>query len=275
MANNHESLPKLCWLKPKDVKIPEMRLHSRFEDSMSFKESIEENGVIQPIYVFEDDDGNKWLADGQNRLETAKELGENLIQAYVLHGSEKDAMLYSVKLNVLRGKVNLGELAEFLANVKASFGWTVEKIASELHLSKGYVSKLLSIAENPVVLEKLKNGLLSYKEAYNEVLSFPGKQELKDTGQPLTDSGLTATSNLKDAMEEGERFIPLVEDDLKPEASESKKTEYMTCDFCGKILSRIDVRWIRVHADEYDRVLLLIKSEAEREAQNELSQPER
>ncbi|MEM2518587.1 MAG: hypothetical protein QXO49_06515, partial [Candidatus Bathyarchaeia archaeon] len=61
-------------------------------------------------------------------------------------------------------------------------------------------------------------------------------------------------------------------DDLKPEA-EPKKTEYMTCDYCGKILSRLDVKWIKVHSEEYDKVLLAIHSLAERETRNESSQP--
>jgi len=297
MTNNAavpSKMPRLCWLKVEEVRIPEGRLRSRFEDYDNFNESVKANGVIQPIHVCEDKDGVYWLADGQNRLEALKSQGKTLIQAYVMPGSKQDAILHSAKLNVLRGKVNVGELAEFLLNLRKDM--KVEEIAESLRLSKGYVSKLLSIAQNKPALEKLKAGLISYKEAYNEVSckfsgeteSFPGKQESQETihkaeslvtkqeteeaMQPLTDEDLGITTNLKQAMEEGKRFKPLGPDDLKPEA-EPRKTEYMTCDYCGKILSRLDVKWIKVHAEEYDKVLLLIKGEAERETRNESSRP--
>ncbi|MEM3628280.1 MAG: hypothetical protein QXE06_02815 [Candidatus Bathyarchaeia archaeon] len=45
------------------------------------------------------------------------------------------------------------------------------------------------------------------------------------------------------------------------------------CDYCGRLLSRLDVKWIKVHSEEYDKVLLAIHSLAERETQNESSQP--
>ncbi|MDW8003989.1 MAG: ParB/RepB/Spo0J family partition protein [Thermofilaceae archaeon] len=121
-------MPKLCWLKIENIKIPTFRLHSHFENTMDFEESIKADGVIQPIHIFEDENGVYWLADGQNRLETAKSQGKLMIPAYVLHGSKQDAILHSAKLNVLRGKVNVGELAEFILNVKVSFNWTVEKL---------------------------------------------------------------------------------------------------------------------------------------------------
>ncbi|MEM3697410.1 MAG: ParB N-terminal domain-containing protein [Candidatus Bathyarchaeia archaeon] len=296
MTNNAampSKMPRLCWLKVEDVRIPEGRLRSHFDDQDDFNESVRANGVIQPIHVCEDKSGVYWLADGQNRLEALKSQGKTMIQAYVVKGSKQDAILHSAKLNVLRGKVNVGELAEFLLNLRKDM--KVEEIAESLRLSKGYVSKLLSIAQNKPVLEKLKAGLISYKEAYNEVSckspeevqSFPGKQEsqetihkaesltvkqeFEETRQPLTDEDLGITTNLKRALEEGKRFKPLGPDDLKPE--ESRKTEYMTCDYCGKILSRLDVKWIKVHAEEYDKVLLLIKGEAERETRNESFQP--
>ncbi|MCS7096706.1 MAG: hypothetical protein RMK50_06560, partial [Nitrososphaerota archaeon] len=89
--------------------------------------------------------------------------------------------------------------------------------------------------------------------------------------QPLTDEDLGITTSLKQAMEEGKRFKPLDPDDLKLE--EPRKTEYMTCDFCGRLLSRLDVKWIKVHSEEYDKVLLTIHNLAERETRKESSRP--
>jgi ParB/RepB/Spo0J family partition protein len=296
-------MPTLKWLKVDDIQIPENRLHSRFKRIGVFESNVKSEGVIQPIFVFEDDKGNYWLADGQNRLEITKKMGKPLIQAYVLHGSKEDAIAYSVKLNKLRGKVNTGELAEFLLYLQKTFDWNNQTLAEKTGLSKSYVSELLAIAENSQILEKLKKGLISKKEALTScksslanIIPKPETQEkpsessfaepvsqetrhekpteITTVGQkPLTDEDLGLTSNLKEAMETGKRFKPLSPEDLKPQ--ESKKTEYMTCDYCGRILSRIDAKYLRVHSDEYDKVLLAIKklAEAERESQKDSSQP--
>ncbi|MEM3011421.1 MAG: ParB/RepB/Spo0J family partition protein, partial [Candidatus Bathyarchaeia archaeon] len=248
------AIPSLRWLKVTDIKIPEGRLHSHFDDHSDFEESIKAEGVIQPIHVCEDKDGVYWLADGQNRLEALKSQGKLIIPAYVWHGSKQDAVLFSAKLNVLRGEVNVGEFAEYVLNLKERYGMTVEDIAKSIGRSKGHVSKLLAVAQNRELLEKVRKGELSLKEAYerlesftvkpisqetiHEAESFPGKQKSEVTRQPLTDEDLGITTNLKQAMEEGKRFKPLSPDDLKAEA-EPRKTEYMTCDYCGRLLSRL------------------------------------
>jgi ParB/RepB/Spo0J family partition protein len=278
-------MPTLKWLKVDDIRIPEGRLRSYIEGHEDFEESIKAEGVIQPIYVFEEEGQNGkpiyWLADGGNRLEVAKRQDRPIIQAYVLHGSEDDALLYSAKLNVHRGKVNVGELAEFVKRLKDR-GMKVEEIADSLRLSKGYVSELLAVAENGEILEKLKKGFFSLREAYKSLKSSfaePISQETRqekpseiptvETPKPLTDEDLGLTPKLKEAMEGKAQFKP-----LGPE-TESKKTEYMTCDYCGGILSRLDVKWIKVHSEEYDKVLLAIHkmAEAERETRNGSSQP--
>jgi ParB/RepB/Spo0J family partition protein len=288
-------MPTLKWLKVDDIRIPEGRLKSHIENHEDFEESIKAEGVIQPIYVFEEEGQNGksiyWLADGGNRLEVAKRQDKPIIQAYVLHGSMEDALLYSAKLNVHRGRYNIGELCEFVKRFKDK-GMKGEEIAENLKLSKSYISQLLTIAENPEIVEKLKKGLISKEEAYKScksLLSKPVSEETRykekpsetltvetprvEPAKPLTDQDLGLTSNLREAMEGKAQFKPLGPEDLKPQ--ESKKTEYMTCDYCGRILSRVDARYLRVHSEEYDKVLLAIKklAEAERETRNGSSQP--
>jgi ParB/RepB/Spo0J family partition protein len=277
-------MPTLRWVKVDDVHIPEGRLNSYFEDREDFEASVKAEGVINPIYVIEDKDGTLWLADGKNRLETAKKYGKPLIQAYVSHGSVEDALLFSAKLNVHRGRVNIGELAEFVKRLKGK-GLKVEEIADSLRLSKGYISQLLTIAENPEIVEKLKKGIISQMEAYKSSKSLVTKQvseetihekpsEIPTVGQkPLTDEdlGLTSRSSVIEHFQHKEAEKTQKMETVSGE--KSRKTEYMICDYCGKILPRLDVRWIKVHSDEYDKVLLAIRELAERETQNESSQP--
>jgi len=275
-------IPTLKWLRVDDIKIPEFRLHSRFEKNESdFEESIKADGVIQPIYVFEDENGVYWLADGQNRLEALKKQPDKpMIQAYVMHGSREDALLFSAKLNVLRGKVNVGELAEFIYNLQRLTNWGVEKLAEKLGLSKG-VSKLLAVAENKEIVENLKKGSISIEEAYKSSKSFVAKpisQETRYEEKPsftpggqseegLTNEDLGLTSSLKEAMEEGKRFKPLGPD-------EEEEERRGRCAYCGGYFtSKSEITFIAVHKKECKRKVWDLIIQAERESQTDSSQP--
>ncbi|MEM0358381.1 MAG: ParB N-terminal domain-containing protein [Candidatus Bathyarchaeia archaeon] len=280
-------IPILKWLKVDDVKIPEFRLHSRFENDSDFEKSIKADGVIQPIYVFEDENGVYWLADGQNRLEALKKQPDKpMIQAYVMHGSIEDALLFSAKLNVLRGKVNVGELAEFIYNLQRLTNWGVEKLAEKIGLSKGYVSKLLAVAENKEIVENLKKGSISIEEAYKSSKSFvakPVSQETRYEEKPsftpmkkeaceqseegLTNEDLGLTSSLKEAMEEGKRFKPLGPD-------EEEEERRGRCAYCGGYFtSKSEITFIAVHKKECKRKVWDLIIQAERESQTDSSQP--
>ncbi|MEM2687899.1 MAG: hypothetical protein QW796_06085, partial [Thermoproteota archaeon] len=188
-------------------------------------------------------------------------------------------------LNVLRGKVNVGELAELVSYLYKN-GLKVEELATALHFSKGYISQLLTISENLQILENLKKGLVSKDEAYkmarvcllskqNEKKpseSLPGKQTLPEVGhEGLTDEDLNLTTSLKEVLKSGKRFKPLGPEDLKPEPIRTKSA---ICDFCGRKVLHEELRFLRLHAQCYDEVVDILEGvKAEREAQNEPSQP--
>jgi len=302
-------IPELKWLKIEDIKVPNIRLDSVFtaEEIKEFKDSIAKDGQLQPILVVEDtDEGVYWLVDGCHRLEALKALGHNMVRAEVRRGKLLDAIVGSAICNVRRGRVSPSKLAKLVQYLHRNMGWSLEKIAETLgYKSKGYISNLLKVAENPELLKLADEGKLTLhdvtclervlhaepiskeKGAFGEISLKRGvheseekgeieglttKQEAKEERQPLTYEDLGITTNLRQALEEGKRFKPLGPEDLKPE-TQPRKTEFMTCDYCGRILSRLDVKWIKVHSEEYDKVLLLIKGAAEREARNESSQP--
>ncbi len=50
----------------------------------------------------------------------------------------------------------------------------------------------------------------------------------------------------------------LSDEDLAPQ-EKPERSRYMRCDFCGGILGRDQVRWIKVHDHEYDQALLALE----------------
>jgi len=95
----------------------------------------------------------------------------------------------------------------------------------------------------PVPSEKL----LSPKAFINSLLWKSLKKRIFHQKSPKDeDLGLTgeATASLKEAMTENKRLKPLSDE------PESEKPNIMRCDYCGRILSRSEVRWLKVHSYE-------------------------
>jgi ParB/RepB/Spo0J family partition protein len=272
------SKPLHKFIKIEEVKIPAFRLSSSFtpEEHDEFDASIGLDQVQVPIHVIRDKDGCLWLADGYHRLESAKSHEHKMIHAIITDGTVEDAILKSAILNLKRGKVNPADLAEYVKGLTDKYGWSQHKIAEKLKLSKPYISQLLKITENNEVLEKLRNGLLSVKEAYSKVSGLTVKPissekasseeiSLDKASQGLSDSDLGVTDSLKEAYETGKRYTPIKEE-------EDEEITLHVCPICRRSFqSRREMRPIYVHKNEANiaiRVLKRLTSEAENEMQN-------
>ncbi|MEM2240559.1 MAG: ParB/RepB/Spo0J family partition protein [Candidatus Bathyarchaeia archaeon] len=248
--------PRLVWLKISDIRIPDVRLRSKFtkDEEDSFRYSVEVDGILQPIQVVQDSEKNVyWLVDGEHRLSITVANGEKTIPAIVRPGTLKDAVIGSAKYNLHRGKVNAGDLAEFVKYLNEELEMSYDEICREIGLkSKGYISKLVKVASNREVLSRLKRGELTVEEAYNTLEEF-----LQETSQAskVTEGESTmearTTGSLKEALKTGEHFNPkklmesLSDKDLKDTSREPKSPR--RCDFCGEWMSKADFSYIIVH----------------------------
>jgi len=272
-----EEMPRLMWLRIDAIKVPPIRLSSELteEERGEFEDSIRRDGIMNPIQVVEDPQGNFWLADGANRLEVARNLGQEVVPVIVRLGTVEDAMVGGAIMNLKRGRVNPGLLAEFVKRLADELNWTLEQIAEKLHLSKGYVSMLYSIARDKSVLEDLKAGKLTVDEAYERVKrrgeegsahSSVTELRLGSTTQPgLSDEdvkglmkGLIATSSSSTNTEPptaGSRGL--------------RRTEYTLCGWCGKPVRKDTsiAQPIWIHIDEYDKALQALAKAKEEEDQ--------
>ncbi|MEM1350586.1 MAG: hypothetical protein AAGI01_18640, partial [Myxococcota bacterium] len=59
---------------------------------------------FDPLVVFEDASGVRWLADGFHRVAAAKRAGVLVFQASVQRGSQRDAFVFSLGVNATHGK---------------------------------------------------------------------------------------------------------------------------------------------------------------------------
>jgi len=199
-------------LSVNEIRVPKRRLRSEFdeESARGFESSVGQEGVRVPIHVVVDEKGVFWLEDGGNRLQAAKKRRQPKILAFVRPGSELDA-IYGSSINVLRGEVNLAELACFCRYLHDEHGLSEAEISNHIGRSKSMVSKLLTISSEPLVLERLRRGELGLEEAYQEARGFVTK--------------------------------PLTPEDLERRKSKSPRP----CDLCGRLMTRDEFSYIIVH----------------------------
>lgn len=112
----------------------------------SLAESIESNGLIQPIVVEEAQDGYV-LVDGERRLRAVKSLGRALIEAKVITFAERrDKFTQAVVANMQRSDLNPIEEAQAYQKLNAS-GVTISTIARMVGRSIGHVNTRLKMLE--------------------------------------------------------------------------------------------------------------------------------
>ena len=107
---------KLLMLKPESIIISNDNARKSFDEYelKRLAESIHTSGIIQPIAVRKNTDGNYELITGERRLKAAVLAGLRRVPC-ILHKTDKNtARLYSIIDNVHRCNLSLFEEAEGL-----------------------------------------------------------------------------------------------------------------------------------------------------------------
>ena len=139
--------PKLLWVKPKDVKIPEVRVTSSWEPELlaMFRESVKAMGIVEPVICVEEK-GALWLTDGLHRLQEAQLSNLPKIRVVAIPGSLKDVYLQNLMLNRLRGKTKTSEMVKVIKHLESEFRMDMDAIAKQTGLKRDYVEKMLVIS---------------------------------------------------------------------------------------------------------------------------------
>ena len=130
------------------------------------KQSIIENGIIQPITVREID-GNFEIIAGERRLRAVQELGFSKIPAYVMKVASDDQMLeFALVENIQREDLNPIELAKAYQQLLQEYGLTQEKVAKKVGKDRATVANFIRLLKLPVEIQRsLQRGEISMGHA--------------------------------------------------------------------------------------------------------------
>lgn len=122
-------------------------------------QSIEKNGLIQPILVTSDSNGKYVILAGHRRAEAFKILGKDKIPSVLKNNvSKQDMAVIAMAENAVRVDLNPIEFAISMRYLlEEGVVESQNKLAEHIGLSKGHVSKLMAILKLPdQLIKKIK-----------------------------------------------------------------------------------------------------------------------
>ena len=154
-------------------------------------ESIEKNGLLQPIVVRPMANGKYQIIAGERRYRAFKKLGRTMIPAIVRDYEDEEVDKLQLVENVQREDLNPYDEAIAYLKLKEKYGLKQDDIAKAVGKSRPYISnmtRILSLEDE--ILEMLKNGEITVSHA-KLILSVDTKEERLKLAHRIKDAGLT------------------------------------------------------------------------------------
>jgi ParB family chromosome partitioning protein len=158
------------------------RIEIKQEEIEELANSIKENGLLQPILVYKDNQKNYIIIAGHRRTKAYNLLGKKFIKAIILKNQDSIQLAKKAIIeNLQREDLNLIETAIALKRYKEEFNKSYNEIAKEIGKSKPYVIKIISVLNLPEEIIKDINDNKSTKDitALNMLNTYVRKLELE------------------------------------------------------------------------------------------------
>lgn len=143
----------------------------------SLVDSVKQNGVIENLVVWKDDDEYKLIC-GHRRIKAAEEAGLKEVPVTVRHDveDENQALLIAVSENSADSRYNFTPIEEATAFKKLrDNGYSMPEIAIQSGISRSKIARSLKILELPERVQKnIQDSLLSANAAV-EIANLPDK----------------------------------------------------------------------------------------------------
>ncbi len=129
------------------------------EELDRLRESIAQQGVLQPLLVRNLDDSYELIA-GERRLRAAKEANLTHVPVFVKNLTDEQVLEVSIIENIQRENLNVLEEAEAYHRLIKEFNYTQEKVAKKIGKNRSTIANLLRLRSLP---QLIKDSLVAEK----------------------------------------------------------------------------------------------------------------
>ena len=155
------------------------RTYFNEEKLNELKESIEKNGLLQPIIVKKAVKGYYIIA-GERRYRAFELLDRKEIPAIIKEMTDEEMMVFAVLENLQREDLSALEESESYKNLMDKMSLTQEELANKLGKSRPYIANSLRLLKLPTEIKiKLEQGLISAAHA-RTLLALKTKKAMEE-----------------------------------------------------------------------------------------------
>ena len=155
------------------------RTYFNEEKLNELKESIEKNGLLQPIIVKKAVKGYYIIA-GERRYRAFELLDRKAIPAMIKEMTDEEMMVFAVLENLQREDLSALEESESYKNLMDKMSLTQEELAKKLGKSRPYIANSLRLLKLPTEIKnKLEQGVISTAHA-RTLLSLKTKKAMEE-----------------------------------------------------------------------------------------------
>ena len=141
------------------------RQHFANEDLNELRDSIKEQGILQPLLVRKDENGYELIA-GERRLRAARLAGLAQVPVVMKKISDSQLLEMSIVENIQRENFNPIEEADAYHRLIAEFNLTQDQAANRVGKSRSAVANFLRLRQLPdAIKESIREGTLSMGHA--------------------------------------------------------------------------------------------------------------
>ncbi|WP_136051228.1 ParB/RepB/Spo0J family partition protein [Microbacterium sp. K36] len=210
------------------------RTHFNPEDLAELVHSVREFGVLQPVVVRKNGDGEYELIMGERRTRAAREAGLESIPAIVRDTADEDLLRDALLENLHRSELNPLEEASAYQQLLDDFGITQEELATRIGRSRPQISNTIRLLKLPVpVQQRVAAGVLTAGHA-RAILSVDSPEAMQRLADKVVNEDLSVR-----ATEEAAKSQPSAGKTPKP--TPGARRAYLD-EVAGKLGDRLNTR---------------------------------
>ncbi|WP_149083991.1 MULTISPECIES: ParB/RepB/Spo0J family partition protein [Microbacterium] len=210
------------------------RTHFNPEDLAELVHSVREFGVLQPVVVRKNGDGDYELIMGERRTRAAREAGLESIPAIVRDTADEDLLRDALLENLHRSELNPLEEASAYQQLLDDFGITQEELAVRIGRSRPQISNTIRLLKLPVpVQQRVAAGVLTAGHA-RAILSLDSPESMQRLADKVVNEDLSVR-----ATEEAAKSQPSAGKTPKP--TPGARRAYLD-EVAGKLGDRLNTR---------------------------------
>ncbi|MGO1508726.1 MAG: ParB/RepB/Spo0J family partition protein [Microbacteriaceae bacterium] len=227
----------LMQIDPKSI-VPnprQPRQHFDADDLAELVHSVREFGVLQPVVVRRNGDGDFELIMGERRTRAAREAGLEAIPAIVRDTADEDLLRDALLENLHRSELNPLEEASAYQQLLEDFGITQDELATRIGRSRPQISNTIRLLRLPVpVQQRVAAGVLSAGHA-RALLSLDDHEKMQKLADKIVNEDLSVRATEEAAKAQPSDGTP------KPKPQAGARRGYLD-EVSGKLGDRLNTR---------------------------------